>query len=78
MLAGNPEYRAHLVWVDDDVVAFLARDPPLLGTTLVAPRAHREQVTADFRIEEYLALQRLVYLVARRSAKSCPPNGCTS
>jgi hypothetical protein len=46
MLAGNPEYRAHLVWVDDDALAFLARDPTLLGTTLVAPRAHREQQLA--------------------------------
>ena len=77
-LVGNPEYRAHLVWADDDAVAFLAREPPLLGTTLVAPRAHREQVTADFRMEEYLALQRLVYWWARRSARSCPPSGSTS
>jgi diadenosine tetraphosphate (Ap4A) HIT family hydrolase len=72
MLAGNPEYRAHLVWVDDDAVAFLARDPPLLGTTLVAPRAHREQVTADFRIEEYLALHRLVYLVGEAVRQELP------
>jgi hypothetical protein len=35
----------------------------LLGHTLIAPRAHREQVTTDFKIEEYLALQHLVYRV---------------
>jgi diadenosine tetraphosphate (Ap4A) HIT family hydrolase len=71
-LAGNPGYRAHLVWADDDAVAFLARDPPLLGTTLVAPRAHREQVTSDFRMEEYLALQRLVYLVGEAVRQELP------
>ena len=31
--------------------------------TLVAPKEHREQVTGDFTLEEYLSLQRLVYLV---------------
>jgi diadenosine tetraphosphate (Ap4A) HIT family hydrolase len=68
----HPGYRAHLVWADDDAVAFLARDPPLLGTTLVAPRAHREQVTSDFRMEEYLALQRLVYLVGEAVRQELP------
>jgi diadenosine tetraphosphate (Ap4A) HIT family hydrolase len=63
MLAGNPDYPGHLVWADDHAVAFLANDPPLLGTTLVAPRAHREHVTGDFTMAQYLALQRLVYLV---------------
>jgi len=32
--------------------------------TLVAPREHREQVTGDFAVEEYLDLQRVVYRVA--------------
>jgi hypothetical protein len=58
--------------LEDNVVAFLAKDPPLLGTTLVAPRAHREQVTADFEIEEYLALQRLVYRVAEAVRQELP------
>jgi ATP adenylyltransferase len=53
----------HFVWTDDHAVAFLARYNTLLGHTLVAPRAHRELVTGDFTIEEYLALQRLVYYV---------------
>ena len=34
------------------------------GYTLVAPKEHREQVTGDFTMEEYLGLQRLVYRVA--------------
>ena len=62
-LAGNPDYPADVVWEGHDAVAFLARYNTLLGHTLVVPRAHREQVTADFRIEEYLILQRLVFHV---------------
>jgi diadenosine tetraphosphate (Ap4A) HIT family hydrolase len=30
---------------------------------LVAPKEHREQVTGDFTMEEYIELQRLVYRV---------------
>ena len=62
-LAGNPDYPSHFVWSDAHAVAFLARYNTLLGHVLVAPRAHREQVTGDFGIEEYIALQRLVYRV---------------
>jgi diadenosine tetraphosphate (Ap4A) HIT family hydrolase len=72
MLAGNPEYPGHPVWTDDHAIAFLAKDPPLLGTTLVAPRAHREHVTADFEIDEYLALQRLIYLVGEAVRHEVP------
>jgi hypothetical protein len=78
MLAGNPNYPGHLVWTDDHAVAFLAKDPPLLGHTLVAPRAHREHVTADFGIEDYLARNAWCTRWEKRSAKSCRPNGCTS
>jgi len=52
--------------------AVLAGDPSLLGTTLVAPRAHRDRVTADFGIEEYLALQRLVYRVGEAVRQEVP------
>ena len=62
-LAGNPEYPAEMVWAGDHDVAFLARYSTLLGHTLVAPRAHREQVTGDFPMQEYLSLQRLVYQI---------------
>jgi ATP adenylyltransferase len=34
-----------------------------VGDTLVAPKAHREEVTGDFSLEEYLRLQTLVYRV---------------
>ena len=71
-LAGNPDYPGQFVWTDDYAVAFLARYNTLLGHTLVAPRTHREQVTADFRIEEYLALQRLVYQVGEAIRQELP------
>jgi diadenosine tetraphosphate (Ap4A) HIT family hydrolase len=72
MLAGNPGYPGDLVWADDHAVAFLARYNTLLGHTLVVPRAHREQVTGDFRIEEYLSLQRLVYHVGEALRDELP------
>ena len=72
MLAGNPDYPHDLVWADDDAVAFLARYNTLLGHTLVAPRIHREQVTGNFTIEEYLRLQRLVYHVGEALRRELP------
>jgi diadenosine tetraphosphate (Ap4A) HIT family hydrolase len=44
----------------------------LLGHTLVAPRAHREQVTGDFTLQEYLGLQRLVYEVGETLRRELP------
>jgi ATP adenylyltransferase len=64
MVAGNHDYRHHVVYEDDRAIAFLNKYPTLYGYTLVAPREHREQVTGDFTLEEYLDLQRLVYRVA--------------
>lgn len=63
MLAGNPDYHHHIIYQDDSAVVFLNKYPTLYGYTLVAPRPHREQVTADFTMEEYVALQQLVYRV---------------
>jgi diadenosine tetraphosphate (Ap4A) HIT family hydrolase len=71
-LAGNPDYPGHLIWTDDDSVALLARYNTLVGHTLVAPRAHREQVTGDFGIQEYLDLQRLVYQVGEALRRELP------
>ena len=71
-LAGNPDYPGDIVWADDGAVAFLARYNTLLGHTLVAPRTHREQVTGDFGIEEYLRLQRLVYHVGEALRHELP------
>ena len=53
----------HVIYRDDVAIAFLNKYPTLYGYTLVAPLEHREQVTGDFTIEAYLALQRIVYRV---------------
>ena len=54
----------HVIYQDERAIVFLNKYPTLYGYTLVAPCAHREQVTGDFRIQEYLDLQRLIYTVA--------------
>jgi ATP adenylyltransferase len=64
MVSGNPDYQHHLVYEDGHAVAFLNRYPTLYGYVLVAPREHREQVTGDFALDEYLALQSVIYRVA--------------
>jgi diadenosine tetraphosphate (Ap4A) HIT family hydrolase len=64
MLAGNPDYRHHIIYEDERAVVFLNKYPILYGYTLVAPRQHRERVTGDFTPEEYLSLQDLIYRVA--------------
>ena len=62
--AKNPEYGHHIIYEDDVAIAFLNKYPVLYGYTLVAPKEHREQVTGDFMVDEYLKLQRVVYRVA--------------
>jgi diadenosine tetraphosphate (Ap4A) HIT family hydrolase len=64
IVAGNPEEHHRIVYQDDAAIVFLNRYPTLYGYTLVAPREHREQVTGDFTLQEYLGLQRVIYRVA--------------
>jgi ATP adenylyltransferase len=72
IVARHPEYPAHWVYEDERAIAFLDKYPALYGHTLVAPRAHREQITADFSLDEYLALQRVVYCVAEAIRQEVP------
>jgi diadenosine tetraphosphate (Ap4A) HIT family hydrolase len=60
----------HIIYRDDLFIAFLNKYPSLYGYALVAPIEHREQVTGDFTLDEYLALQRGVYQVAEAVRKS--------
>lgn len=64
ILAGNPEYKHKVVHQDEVALAFLDKYPPLYGHTLVAPIKHREQVTGDFSMSEYLELQKRVFAVS--------------
>lgn len=72
MLAGNPEFRHHIVYEDENAVAFLNRYPTLYGYVLVAPKAHREHVTGDFGRDEYLALQAVVHRVGEALRRVVP------
>jgi diadenosine tetraphosphate (Ap4A) HIT family hydrolase len=65
ILARDPEFPDHhIIYEDEDAIVFLAMNPTQYGYTLVAPKKHKEQVTGDFTVEEYLGLQRVVHRVA--------------
>ena len=64
VVAGTNDGPQHIVHEDDEAIAFLDSYPRAYGYTLVAPKEHREQVTKDFSVQEYLRLQRFVYRVA--------------
>src|SRR5512139_233963 len=64
MVAGNSAYAHEIVYEDEHALVFLNKYPSLYGYVLIAPRAHREQVTGDFTLDEYLALQQIIYRVA--------------
>jgi diadenosine tetraphosphate (Ap4A) HIT family hydrolase len=72
MLAGNPEYQHHVVYEDERAVAFLNRYRSLYGYVLVAPKDHREQVTDDFSLDEYLHLQAVVHRVGAAICQVVP------
>jgi diadenosine tetraphosphate (Ap4A) HIT family hydrolase len=65
-------YEHHVIYEDEVAIAFLNKYPTLYGYTLVAPKEHREQVTGDFRLDEYLALQGLIYRVAEAVRQEVP------
>jgi diadenosine tetraphosphate (Ap4A) HIT family hydrolase len=64
IVARHPEFPADIVYEDDLAIAFLDKYPRVAGYTLLAPRAHRQNVTADFTPAEHLDLQRRLYRVA--------------
>lgn len=63
----------HVIWRSQQAVAFLNRLPTVFGSVLVAPVAHREQVTGDFTLHQYLDLQRVVHAVAESVRKALRP-----
>ncbi|MBI4786123.1 MAG: HIT family protein [Chloroflexi bacterium] len=64
IVARNPEFPAHVIYEDQTAIVFLDKYPRVYGYTIVAPREHRAQVTGDFAIEDFLALQRIVHRTA--------------
>jgi diadenosine tetraphosphate (Ap4A) HIT family hydrolase len=69
MIAGRTDGN-HIITQNDLFIAFLNKYPSLYGYALVAPVEHREQVTGDFTLEDYLALQRAVYRVSQAVRRS--------
>ena len=63
MIAGRVNGNC-IIHQDENFIAFLNKYPTLYGYALVAPVQHKEQVSGDFTLEEYLVLQRAVYQVA--------------
>lgn len=64
VVSGDPAYAHHVIFEDDDTIAFLNKYPPLLGYVLVCPKAHAEQVTGDMTLPEYIRLQEVVFAVS--------------
>jgi diadenosine tetraphosphate (Ap4A) HIT family hydrolase len=63
-VAGDRAFAHHVVYEDDVAIAFLNKHPALVGHLLVAPKAHLEQVTGDFSLDDYLRLQAVVRRLA--------------
>ena len=64
IVEGTNEFPQYFVYEDEKAVAFLDAFPRVYGYVLVAPKEHREQVTGDFTVDEYLDLQRIVHRVS--------------
>jgi diadenosine tetraphosphate (Ap4A) HIT family hydrolase len=64
MVQGEVQFPENIIYEDNWALVFLDAYPRACGYTLVAPKEHCEQVTADFTMEEYVELQRLVYRVS--------------
>jgi diadenosine tetraphosphate (Ap4A) HIT family hydrolase len=66
IVAGEPRMEHEELLYDDGLhVAFLSRYPTVRGYALVAPRRHVEDVVRDLTSDQYLALQAVVYRIAR-------------
>ena len=65
ILKSNPNYPAHIVYQDEEIISFLDAYPRLYGWTIVAPKKHKESVILDFTQEEYLSIQYKIYNITK-------------
>jgi diadenosine tetraphosphate (Ap4A) HIT family hydrolase len=72
IVAGNPDFAHHVFYEDEHAVAFLNAYPTLYAQSIVAPREHREQVTGDFALNQYLELQTVVHGVGEALRRVVP------
>lgn len=73
IVADNSPSQHHVIYEDEDAIVFLNKYPVQYGYVLVAPKAHKEEVTGDFSLEAYLNLQQLIYAVAEAVRKHTKP-----
>jgi diadenosine tetraphosphate (Ap4A) HIT family hydrolase len=74
LIEGDPTLPPHhVIWRSKEAIAFLNRLPTVFGSALVAPVVHREQVSGDFTLHEYLALQRIVHAIAEAVRNALSP-----
>lgn len=71
-VAGNPEHFHHMVYEDDETVAFLNKYPTVHEYVIVAPKQHKEKVTGDFTEREYIQLQRVIHRVGEAIRRTVP------
>jgi histidine triad (HIT) family protein/ATP adenylyltransferase len=66
IVAGRPLIpNVHIVYEDEQVIAFLNQFPPQEGYAIVCPRRHVERLESDLTAEEWVHLQKTVQRVAR-------------
>ena len=70
---GGCPFPENIIHEDDRDLVFLDGYPRAYGYTLVAPKEHREQVTGDSTMTEYIELQRLVYRVTEAVREEVGP-----
>ena len=71
-LARGDETVGTVVVRDDRHIVFLPNFFVQRGYVLVAPIEHREAVVGDFRVDEYLALHRLIHRVGAALSATVP------
>ena len=64
IVAKDPEDDHHIVYEDENVIVFLNKYPSLYGYVLVSPKEHVENVTGDIALDDYLYLQKIIYMVS--------------
>ncbi len=64
LIEGDSDFSHHIVYENEEIVAFLGNYPTLCGQTLVAPKEHKTRVTGDFTVDGYVDFQRVVHAVS--------------
>lgn len=62
----------HIIYRDDQLIAFLSQPQALRGHVLVAPLEHREQVIDDFTADDYLRIQQFIHHLGKAIHRTLP------